>query len=116
MQKGNTAGWRKTGTNLGLSTLYHCGTAKRRTAQRGVQDEFQEGIRGCDARGLHGQHAGFGAVGSRPPLSVAARSGATTEDDSELRGGFIIPAVAVVAIILGILALTGGGDDRPHSP
>ncbi|HYI64448.1 MAG TPA: hypothetical protein VEW71_06130 [Allosphingosinicella sp.] len=53
---------------------------------------------------------------SAASLSVAARSGATTEDANELRGGFIIPAIAVVAIILGILALTGGGGDRPHSP
>lgn len=52
---------------------------------------------------------------SAAPLSVAARTGATTEDSSDLRGGFIIPAIAVVAIILGILALTGGSD-RPHSP
>lgn len=52
---------------------------------------------------------------SASSLSVAARSGAETSDENQLRGGFIIPAVAVVAIILGILALTGGGD-RPHSP
>lgn len=52
---------------------------------------------------------------SAAPLSVAARSGAATRDASELRGGFIIPLVAVVAIILGILAATGGGS-RPHSP
>jgi len=52
---------------------------------------------------------------SAASLSVAARSGATTEDANELRGGFLIPAIAVVAIILGILAATGGGD-RPHSP
>lgn len=52
---------------------------------------------------------------SAAPLSIAARSGADTGDSSELRGGFIIPLVAVVAIILGILAATGGSD-RPHSP
>ena len=53
---------------------------------------------------------------SAAPLSVAARSGATTEDSNEMRGGFLIPAIAVIAIILGILAATGGGNDRPHSP
>jgi len=53
---------------------------------------------------------------SAASLSVASRSGAATEDASELRGGFIIPAVAVIAIILGILVLTGGGDDGPSSP
>lgn len=53
---------------------------------------------------------------SAASLSVAARSGAATDDVSELRGGFVIPAVAVVAIILGILALSGGNGDAPHSP
>lgn len=53
---------------------------------------------------------------SAAPLSVAARSGAATSDEaSDLRGGFIIPLVAIVAIILGVLAATGGSD-RPHSP
>jgi hypothetical protein len=56
------------------------------------------------------------AAPSAAPLSVAARAGATTEDSSELRGGFIIPLIALVAIILGVLAATSGGGDRPHSP
>ena len=56
------------------------------------------------------------AQASAAPLSVAARSGADFSGEaSDLRGGFIIPAVAIVAIILGILAATGGSD-RPHSP
>ena len=46
--------------------------------------------------------------------AVATRT-ATEVEGEGLRGGFIIPLVAVVAIILGILAATGGGD-RPHSP
>ena len=53
---------------------------------------------------------------SAAPLSVAARSGATTQNASELRGGFIIPLVALVAIILGILAATQGHGSRPTSP
>ena len=53
---------------------------------------------------------------SAAPLSVAARSGAQTDNANELRGGFIIPLVAIVAIILGILAATHGNGDRPHSP
>jgi hypothetical protein len=53
---------------------------------------------------------------SAAPLSVSARSGATTADSNELRGGFIIPAIAIVAVILGLIALTGGNGDRPHSP
>ena len=44
------------------------------------------------------------------------RSGAEMEGANELRGGFIIPLIAVIAIILGILAATGGDNDRPHSP
>jgi hypothetical protein len=56
------------------------------------------------------------SASSAAPLSVAARSDATTAGASELRGGFIIPAIAIIAIILGILALTGGHGSRPHSP
>lgn len=53
---------------------------------------------------------------SAAPLSVAERSGATTEDASEMRGGFIIPLIAIVAVILGIVAAVGGDDDGPSSP
>ena len=35
---------------------------------------------------------------------MPARSGAPMEDASELRGGFIIPTVAIVGVILLILA------------
>ncbi|HTU12688.1 MAG TPA: hypothetical protein VMG08_17495 [Allosphingosinicella sp.] len=53
---------------------------------------------------------------SAAPLSVAARSGADMSGEaSDLRGGFIIPLVAIIAVILGVLAATGGSD-RPHSP
>ena len=53
---------------------------------------------------------------SAAPLSIAARSGADMSDEaSDLRGGFIIPLIAIVAIILGVLAATGGSD-RPSSP
>ena len=45
-----------------------------------------------------------------------ARSGAQMEDANELRGGFIIPLLAIIAIILGILAATQGDDDLPNSP
>jgi hypothetical protein len=53
---------------------------------------------------------------SAASLSVAARSGASLDDSSELRGGYIIPVVAVIAIILGILALTSSGGNNPTSP
>ena len=46
----------------------------------------------------------------------AARLGSDVKGE-ELRGGFIIPLIALVAIILGILAATSGDDeDLPHSP
>jgi len=39
-----------------------------------------------------------------------------TVEGSELRGGFIIPLIAIVAIILGILAALHEDEDPPHSP
>ncbi|HYD36763.1 MAG TPA: hypothetical protein VEA60_04065 [Allosphingosinicella sp.] len=40
-----------------------------------------------------------------------------TVDGEQLRGGFIIPLIAIIAIILGILAATNDDDDDlPHSP
>ena len=47
--------------------------------------------------------------------AVPARTATEVEGES-LRGGFIIPLIAVIAIILGILALTSDGEDRPSSP
>jgi di/tricarboxylate transporter len=53
-------------------------------------------------------------AGSQP---APVREGSAVSSSAEnLRGGFIIPLIAVVAIILGILAMTGGNNDRPHSP
>ena len=38
-------------------------------------------------------------------------------DGEQLRGGFIIPLIALIAIILGLLAAThDDDDDLPHSP
>ena len=46
-----------------------------------------------------------------------APAGETVTDGSQLRGGFIIPLIALIAIILGILAATNDNDDDlPHSP
>ena len=61
------------------------------------------------------------AAASRVAASQVAPAGEFVEG-SELRrgrGGFIIPLLAIIAIILGILAATGnlGGDkDTPSSP
>ena len=41
----------------------------------------------------------------------------TAVEGESLRGGFIIPLVAIIAIILGIIFLADGSDDDlPHSP
>jgi len=93
--------------------MYHCGTAKAEKLNR----EFKMGLKKASVAAVLAVSMASTPVlaQSAAPLSVAARSGATTSDENELRGGFIIPAVAIVAIILGILAATGG-KDRPHSP
>jgi hypothetical protein len=61
-----------------------------------------------------------------PTIAAAQQAApATTEvapagenvNGSELRGGFIIPLIALIAIILGIIAATRGNNhDLPHSP
>ena len=50
--------------------------------------------------------------------TAAERAPAPVEKAEGLRGGFIIPLVAVIAIILGILVATQGGNDHhlPTSP
>lgn len=49
-------------------------------------------------------------------LSVSqARAGATVEDESQLGGGFIIPLLALAAIVAGILVVIDNDDD-PESP
>ena len=48
---------------------------------------------------------------------LPARTGAEVSEAENLGGGFLIPLLAIAAIILGILAVTGGdGDDLPTSP
>jgi hypothetical protein len=52
---------------------------------------------------------------SAAPLSLAhARIGADLNRPSDLRGGFIIPTLIVVAIVVGVYLLTK--DDNPASP
>ena len=57
--------------------------------------------------------------------AAAARSAEVTPasetvDGEQLRGGFIIPLIALIAIILGLCVGTdicgGDDDDLPHSP
>jgi hypothetical protein len=55
-------------------------------------------------------------VAAAQSVEVAPAS-ETVDEGSELRGGFIIPLIALVAIILGILAATNDDDDDlPKSP
>ena len=62
------------------------------------------------------------ALMTAPTVAVAqsaevAPASESIDEGSELRGGFIIPLIAIVAIILGILAATNDDDDNlPHSP
>ena len=58
---------------------------------------------------------GSGALAqSAAPLSLARATSATAESqaDSELRGGFIIPTVVVIALIALIYVLTKDGDSE----
>lgn len=65
-----------------------------------------------------------GAVAAALALSPAVANAQTAPiepadealEGSELRGGFIIPLIALIAIILGILAATHDGGDPPNSP
>jgi glycerol uptake facilitator-like aquaporin len=50
------------------------------------------------------------------PASTEVSPAGENVSGSELRGGFIIPLIALVAVILGILAATHSSGDRPHSP
>lgn len=56
---------------------------------------------------------------SAPVMAQAAtadlRNSADVEGES-LSGGFLIPALALIAVILGIIVLVDDGDDAPVSP
>jgi glycerol uptake facilitator-like aquaporin len=55
-------------------------------------------------------------VAAAQSVEVAPAS-ETVSEGSELRGGFIIPLIAIIAIILGILAAINDDDDNlPESP
>jgi len=61
------------------------------------------------------------ALMATPAVAAAQSAPAPSEesvtDGSQLRGGFVIPLIALIAIILGILAATHDNDDQlPHSP
>ena len=95
--------------------MYHCGTADAEQLNREFKMSFKKASVAA-ALAVSIISTPVLAQTSAAPLSVSARSGATTQSANELRGGFIIPLVALVAVILGILAATQGHGDRPHSP
>ena len=97
--------------------MYHCGTAKVEKLNREFKMSYKKAsVAAALAVSMASTPVLAQTASSAAPLSVAARSGATTENANELRGGFIIPLIALVAVILGILAATNGSGDRPHSP
>lgn len=56
------------------------------------------------------------AATSASSLSVA-RAGATMEGENELGGGgFLIPVLALAAVLLGIWVVVDDGGDEPASP
>ena len=59
------------------------------------------------------------AQAATAPAAPAARIGSDV-DGEQLRGGFIIPLIALIAVILGLCVATdicgGDDDDLPHSP
>jgi hypothetical protein len=96
--------------------MYHCGTASTEQLNREFKMSFKKASVAAALAVSMASTPVLAQTSSAAPLSVAARSGATTTNTNELRGGFIIPLIAIVAIILGILAATSGHGDRPHSP
>lgn len=54
-------------------------------------------------------------VAAAAPVNVAPAT-ETVEAENELGGGFIIPLLALAAIILGILVVLDDGDDDRVSP
>jgi len=53
---------------------------------------------------------------SRLSVAAAERAGAPAQEANEMGGGFLIPLLALGAIILGILVLLDDDDDSPESP
>lgn len=56
------------------------------------------------------------AAQTMPSVAPAQAEESVSGDEMFGRGGFIIPLLAIAAIVLGILAATSSGDDRPVTP
>jgi len=56
------------------------------------------------------------AAGQTPPPAIQAPAPAAEKvDGNEVRGGFILPLLAIIAVIIVVLLFTKN-DDKPHSP
>jgi uncharacterized protein (UPF0333 family) len=56
------------------------------------------------------------SASSSPTVATSARTGAAMDDANAVRGGFLIPLLALLAVIAGIYFAVDGGGDRPVSP
>jgi hypothetical protein len=55
-------------------------------------------------------------VVAQAAAAQAARTGSPVEEAENIQGGWFLPALAIIAIILGIVVLIDNGDDLPTSP
>ena len=56
-------------------------------------------------------------VGTPVVAQAAARTASPVEDSENIQGGWFIPALAIIAVLLGVWVLVDGGDDDlPTSP
>jgi len=55
------------------------------------------------------------AQSAAAPLSVAARSGATTQDTNDIYRSHLLPALVLIAVLAAAILLTNNSD-RPSSP
>jgi len=56
-------------------------------------------------------------VAAQAAAAQVARTASPVADSENLQGGWLVPAIAIIAVLLGILAITSGGDDDlPTSP
>ena len=56
------------------------------------------------------------AAAQAPATASSVRAGEDIQDASAIRGGWLIPLLAIIAVILGLLAIIDDGGDRPTSP
>ena len=56
-------------------------------------------------------------VAQAATAQAASRTGSPVAGNEDIQGGWLIPALAIIAVLLGIWAITSGGNnDLPHSP